>query len=80
MGEAGLFRGGGFGYRLRDRCFGSWLVASFGQNLDLDLCSNFAVEPDGYGEFAQALEGLGEVDLAAIDLEALGCEIGSDIG
>ena len=55
---------------------GDWgfgFFAGFGLDLHLDVRGDFAVQLDGHGEFADALERLSQLNLAAINLKALGC-------
>ena len=66
----GWFRGGS----------GGFLGRGLGNNLNLQLRRHFAMQLDGHGELANRLQGLSQNDLAAIDLEALGRQIGSNIG
>ncbi len=58
------FRGGWLG--------GRGFVANFVENLDLHVRGDFAVQLDGHTELAQAPERLVQLDLAAINLKALG--------
>jgi len=70
-----FFRGGLGGSGL-----GSFCLYSFSHNLHLDLRSDFAMQLDGYVEVAHALERLRQLDLAAIDLEAVRREPGGNVG
>src|SRR5208282_3833017 len=65
------------GHRLRN-CFSSLFHLS--QNFYGDAGGDIAVQPDGDLEFAQALERLAELNLAAVDLEALRRQVRSNIG
>src|SRR5271163_3440528 len=47
---------------------------------DLDVRGDFAVQANRHEEVAERLEGLVEVDLAAVDVEALLFELLSDVG
>ena len=59
---------------------GCWGIGSgFAQNLDLHMSGDFAVQLDGHSKIANAFERLVQLDLAAVHLEALGSEVGSDI-
>ena len=72
---------GCFTRRRRKRRLGrGFLGGGVAQHLDLDVGGDFAMQPYGYIEVAQRLERFLELDLAAIDLEALCGEFGGDIG
>jgi len=66
--------------RARRERLGSFCLYSFSHNLHLDLRSDFAMQLDGYVEVAHALERLRQLDLAAIDLEAVRREPGGNVG
>ena len=77
MLRAKLFGYGFFGDGLRRGFRGRF---SSGVGDDLHLRGDFAVQLDGYTEIAHSLEGFGKLNLAAIDLEALGLKAGGDVG
>ena len=58
------------------RLFGGLFFLSFGNNLDLDVRGDFAVQADAYDDVAHGLQRVAELDLAAIDVEALGFKFG----
>ena len=62
---------GWFDSRLGWSSRGRFFLGDFGEDLDSDAGGDFAVQADGNLEVAQTLDGVAELDLAAIDLEAL---------
>ena len=51
----------------------------FSQNLHRDVRSDFAVQADGNLEFAEALDGVAQLNLAAVDLVALRSQFRGDV-
>jgi len=77
--EPPLFGYGFFGDGLR-RGFRGRFSSGVGDDLHLDVRRDFTVELDAHAEFTETLEGFGKLNLAAIDLEALGLKAGGDVG
>src|SRR6266542_4864635 len=68
-----------------ERAEGAWGAANLGvrrfflDDQHLDRCGHVAMQADRHGELAQVLQRFGELQLAAVDLEALAAERVDDV-